>query len=91
MRSRLTIALIVMFVSGCARERFSRDQVIASARASLTEEARVAYPDVTEFRRQDWVHSWMVIFENKQRDDGVCVMIDYDGDFVTAGPAYARD
>jgi hypothetical protein len=91
MRSLLAIALIVMFVSGCARERLSRNRVIALARASLPEDERAAYPDVTDFRRQDWVHSWMVIFENKQHDDGVWVMIDYHGDFVTAGDVYARD
>ena len=91
MKATLVICALLVAAFGCTSTQLSREKVIALARASLGEQQRASYPDVTDFIRMDHVHSWMVIFDNRQRDDGVWVMIDDHGEFVDAGPAYARD
>jgi hypothetical protein len=83
------ICLLLLFAFGCASDRLPRERAVTLARAQLSEERRAAFPDVTEVVRKDHVQSWMVIFENRKRDDGVWVMIDDKGQFVDAGHVYA--
>ncbi len=89
MRTFIAVSLLLLFACGCAYDHLSRKQVVALARASLAVDRRASFPDATEIIREDHVQSWMVIFENTKRDDGVWVMIDYKGEFVDAGPVYA--
>jgi hypothetical protein len=91
MRNRYVILLALAGVAWflVAGVLGSRGKIIDTARASLSPESRALYPDVTDVLRKDHVKSWMVIFENTKRDDGVWVMVDYHGEVVTAGRVYA--
>jgi hypothetical protein len=89
MHESIYCPLSLLLQSGCASHPVSVDRTVALARASLADEQRIAFPDMTEITRKDHVQSWMVIFENKNRDDGRWVMIDDHGEFVDAGRVYA--